>query len=88
MENNPSYPSAGDMSFSVEVPSFSDTDIVSFQTYNTHKTGNLKEIVKRVFLTSHDRMTEEMKSRLGINCEKGLNSSLDCENLKVGGSKG
>ena len=88
MVNNPSSPSAGDMSFSVELPSFSDTDIVSFQPSNTHKAGNVKEIVKRVFLSSYDRMTEEMKSTLGIDWAGWLNSGLDCEVLKVGGSKG
>ena len=88
MANNPSSPSAGDMSFSVELPSFSDTDIVSFQPSNTHKAGNVKEIVKRAFLSSSDRMNEEMNSTLKINLSGWINSGLDCDILKVGGSKG
>lgn len=88
MANNPSSPSAGDMSFSVELPSFSDTDIVSFQSSNTHKAGNVKEIVRRVFLNNYGQMTTEMKSALGIDWGGWLNSGLDCEVLKVGGSKG
>lgn len=88
MANNPSSPSAGDMSFSVELPSFSDTDIVSFQPSNTHKAGNVKEIVKRAFLSSYGQMNDEMKSNLKINLSGWLNSGLDCDILKVGGSKG
>ncbi len=88
MANNPSSPSAGDMSFSVELPSFSDTDIVSFQPSNTHKAGNVKEIVKRAFLSNYDRMKDEMNSTLKINLSGWINSGLDCDILKVGGSKG
>lgn len=88
MVNKQSSPSAGDMSFSVEMPSFSDTDIVSFPPSNTHKIGDVKKVMSHSFEANYPPMSREIKLELGIELSTWISSGLKCEIIKVGDNKG
>ena len=88
MANEPSSPSAGDMSYSVELPSFKDVDIISFQSYNVHKVEHIKDAISTALFNGRAGIHGELEKKLKIHVSNWLEQGLDCEILRAGSSKG
>lgn len=88
MAIEPSSPSAGDMSYSVELPSFNDFDIISFQPSNVHKVESIKDAISTALFDGRGVMYNELDKKIKIHFSNWLEQGLDCEILRAGSSKG